>query len=96
MSDKQVMKWNVCSWIFATCLSAIFLAEDMLGPYKGLYCCVKESHYRAYAVAPILIVTGMSAGSMIYCYLHSYIVIKVAEGIRAASSSGKKLPTATM
>ena len=46
MPDIQVIYWNIGSWVFAIVLAGIFLIGDLLGPYKGLYCCVKETNYR--------------------------------------------------
>ncbi len=38
---KKVLVWNIFSWVFGMCLAAIFFLGDLIGPYKGLYCCVK-------------------------------------------------------
>jgi len=90
--DKHVVYWNVISWLFATALAAIFLGKGQLGPYKGLYCCVKETRYRGYAVAPILIVTFSAVLSMAYFYYQSYKSIKNSEEKRAKSSGKLWLP----
>ena len=86
MPDKMVVVWNVFSWTFATVLAGAFLVGKQLGPYKGLYCCVKETEYRAYAVAPIIVVTFTALLAMSYFYYQSYLHIKSSEGKRAGAS----------
>jgi hypothetical protein len=56
----MVIMWNAFSWAFGVTLAGIFLSVNMLGKYKGLYCCVIENKYRIFAVAPIIIVTFRS------------------------------------
>jgi hypothetical protein len=86
MTDKQVLMWNAFSWTFALVLAAIFLVGDLLGPYKGLYCCVKETRYKAYAVAPIIIVTFTAVVMMALCYYQAYEIIKAAESKRTSAA----------
>jgi hypothetical protein len=35
---------------------------------QGLYCCVKETQYRAYAVAPVILITFTAIFAMTYLY----------------------------
>lgn len=87
LSDKAVLAWNGLSWAFAVVLAGAFLIGDQLGPYKGLYCCVRETQYRAYAVAPIIIVTLTALFSMSYFYYLSYTHIKALEGKRTTTTT---------
>jgi hypothetical protein len=58
---------------------------------QGVYCCVKEDHYRAYAVAPILIVIFTAVALMSLCYFKAYRSIKATE-YRLGSVAGKNEP----
>lgn len=88
MPDKLVILWNIASWVFAIILSSIFAMGGLLGPYKGLYCCVRETEYRAYAVAPIVVVTFTAITFMSMFYYNSYLFIKQAE-VKRGSAAGK-------
>jgi hypothetical protein len=56
---------------------------------QGLYCCVKETQYRAYAVAPVILITFTAIVLMSLCYWSAYQHIKAAEGKRAPAAGGQ-------
>ena len=40
--DMVIWVWNVVSWVVGIILASLYMISDDLGPYKGLYCCIKE------------------------------------------------------
>jgi len=92
--DKLVVLYNAASWAFGFCLAGIYFVGDLIGPYKGLYCCIKETRYRAYAVTPSFLVTISAVCLMAHFYWQAYIYIKKSEGKRSqAAGEGEKAST---
>lgn len=50
---------------------------------QGLYCCVKETQYRAYAVAPVILITFTAIFAMTYLY---YMVRHTHEETKATGA----------
>ena len=77
--DRIILLYVMASWAAGVVLASLFMIGDTLGPYKGLYCCIKEQKYRSYAVLPILLVTALAVFSMCYLYFRSYQRLKQLE-----------------
>ena len=92
--DKMVVIYNIASWTFGFLLAAVYFYGNLIGPYKGLYCCIRETRYRAYAVAPSFLVTITAVILMAHFYWQAYIYIKKSEGKRSqAAGEGEKAST---
>ena len=72
LSDTKLMLMNVGAWAIGGALAMVFLTNDLYGPYKQLYCVVKESSYHLYATLPCFVVTFGAIDAMIYYYYQSY------------------------
>ena len=40
--DMLIWGWNAASWTLGSILASLFMIKDDMGPYKGLYCCIKQ------------------------------------------------------
>jgi hypothetical protein len=52
---------------------------------------VKETNYRAYAVAPIILVTFTAIFMMAFYYFQAYQIIATAESKRTTAAAGRTL-----
>jgi len=91
-SHKKVFSGNLIAWVIGVSVAIAFLVEDSFGPYKGLYCCVKEEVYKSFQAG---LVFGMFVFSIIvqsYLYTTAYIEVKKKEdnvaGNVSTSASG--------
>jgi len=66
------MVLNLGGWGVGGVLATIFLTNNLYGPYKQLYCVVKEDSYHLYATLPCFVVTFAAMDVMLYYYYHSY------------------------
>ena len=55
VSDRLLILWNLGNWIVAGIVASAFWIEGILGPYKNLYCCVRQDSYRVWASVSTLV-----------------------------------------
>jgi len=77
---KVVLTGNGISWGTGLIIAIIFMTGNSIGPYQGLYCCVKESEYRGFRVALIFTTFCVSLSSQAYFYFMAWNLIKKTEG----------------
>jgi len=67
----KAMIGNVASWLAGFVFSFIYLFGDVFGPYRGIYCCVKEQDFKGALVGEMFIVFGFSAAFEGLFYIRS-------------------------
>lgn len=87
VSDSTLWKGYALAWITGLSLGGLFIIHDGYGPYKGLYCCVKESHYHPMATVPCFIVTFSSIFAVLYYYYQATSTL-AQQKKRAAAAEG--------
>jgi len=65
---KTVFIGNACSWILGLVISIIYLIGGKFGPFRGLYCCVKEELYDGIIVAEVFLVFGIAVAVQVFMY----------------------------
>jgi len=85
---KVILIGNAISWLVGLLIAIIFMTGNSIGPYQGLYCCVKEEQYTGFRVALIFTTFFLSTGSQTFFYYMSYKKIKVTEGGGLQSTGG--------
>lgn len=72
LSDRHLITWNLVNWVAAVVVAAGFWIDGILGPYKNLYCCVREDAYHTWAVASTLFFIFAAGLLSSYYYAHAY------------------------
>eukprot|EP00638_Chattonella_subsalsa_P005102 CAMPEP_0117756554 /NCGR_PEP_ID=MMETSP0947-20121206/14152_1 /TAXON_ID=44440 /ORGANISM="Chattonella subsalsa, Strain CCMP2191" /LENGTH=412 /DNA_ID=CAMNT_0005576173 /DNA_START=185 /DNA_END=1423 /DNA_ORIENTATION=+ len=85
---RVILIGNGISWLFGLTLATIFMTGDSIGPYQGLYCCVREEAYYGFRVALIFTTFAVSISAQSFFYYSSYSLIKSTEGGALQSSGG--------
>jgi len=76
---KIVLIGNGISWGIGLIISIIFMTGNSIGPYQGLYCCVKESEYRGFRVALIFTSFCVSLSTQAFFYFRAWHLIRGTE-----------------
>jgi len=63
---------NLLSWILGVAIACVYLTGNVLGPYRELYCCVKQDKYQGKLVGEMFMVCGVAASGQIFFYTSSY------------------------
>jgi len=69
---RTIMYGNLISWMIGFVVSSVYLASNVFGSYRGLYCCVKRESYDGLMVAQVFLVFGISAAAQIFFYTSSF------------------------
>mmetsp|Transcript_21317 Transcript_21317/g.27970 ORF Transcript_21317/g.27970 Transcript_21317/m.27970 type:complete len:416 (-) Transcript_21317:532-1779(-) len=85
---QVILIGNAIAWLVGLTLATIFITGNSIGPYQGLYCCVKEEEYYGFRVALIFTTFAISISSQTFFYYRSYSLIKSTEGGALQSSGG--------
>lgn len=85
---KIILIGNAVAWVVGLIISTIFMTGNSIGPYQGLYCCVKEEQYYGFRVALVFTTFFVSTGSQTFFYAKSYQKIKQTEGGGLQSTGG--------
>jgi len=59
---------NLLSWLMGIAIAFIYLSGNVIGPYRGIYCCVKQENYSGILVAEIFLVFAFSLGLQTFLY----------------------------
>ena len=49
-------------------ISMVYLIMEKFGPFRGLYCCVKEELFDGIIVAEVFLVFGIAAAVQVFMY----------------------------
>jgi len=70
---EKVLGGNLLSWLAGLAIAFIYLFGRVLGPYRGLYCCVKQEYYKGILVAEMFLVLGVSASFQAFFYSSAFL-----------------------
>lgn len=95
---KIILIGNAIAWLVGLALATVFLTGNSIGPYQGLYCCVKEEQYYGYRVALIFTTFVVSISTQSAFYILSFLEIKKTEGggLQSSGGSAKKASSVIM
>jgi hypothetical protein len=94
---KTILIGNGLSWALGLAIAIIFMTGHSIGPYQGLYCCVKEAQYHGYRVALIFTSFAVSVAAQTYFYYRSWKIVKATEsGVLQSTGRGVKASRAVM
>lgn len=77
--DKVIWAWNAASWLVGIICASLFLINDDLGDYKGLYCCIKQDSYQTYAVLPAFLIVIVSLVPTFTFFMWAFARVKKVE-----------------
>jgi len=70
-APEKAMIGNIVSWLAGLAFSFVYLFGDVFGPYRGIYCCVKQQYFTGALVGEMFMVFGFSAAFEGLFYLRS-------------------------
>jgi len=76
---RIVLTGNFTSWVVGIVIAIIFMTGNSIGPYHGLYCCVKESEYHGFRVALIFATFCFSLTTQSFFYFRAWDMIQRKE-----------------
>jgi len=71
-----VIYGNIFSWLLGVGIGCVYLTGNVLGPYRGIYCCVKQQSFRGLLVAEMFLIFGFTALFQLYFYISAYLLAK--------------------
>lgn len=77
LPEQRLFKAHAAAWACGTALAALFGYAGSYGPYKQLYCCLKEDAYEPYATGPCFLVTFSSIVAVLYFNWKAHEQLKV-------------------
>jgi len=69
---KFALIGNLISWLIGLAFSFVYLFGNVYGPYRGIYCCVKQEFFKGLMVAEEFIVLGISVAVQTFLYTRCY------------------------
>lgn len=91
VSDRKILIYNVCFWLFGIGYGLLLNSYDVLGNFEGLYCCIlrdKLSHALVNFIVYICIFLFLKTT---YYYILAYKVVKVRRNFNGIQHTIKKV-----
>jgi len=87
---RLILQGNAVAWLLGLVVASFFLSGGSIGPYDGLYCCVKSDLYKGWRVAIVFVVFCLSISSQMAFYYMAYHTIKQQESSMGAGGATNK------
>jgi len=55
ISDRLLISWNIGNWVASGIVASGFWIDGIVGPYKNIYCCVRQDEYKVWSSTSTLV-----------------------------------------
>lgn len=91
ISFKFIIFWNIIHWIIGLSYGFFLYKLNIVGDYKNLYCCIKESNINHISVNIVTYITIFNIFVTLLFYILSYLKIKKDKSLYTIRNKLKRI-----